>query len=67
MDYLEHALVTGAIPNPIDGEAVDSYRLRVAHAGAIVGAKWLSERNAALAEEENVVPLGDTEPVPSEV
>lgn len=49
MDYLTAAVDGGAIPRPVDGEAMDAYRLRAAHAGSIVGIKWLTDRNAALA------------------
>lgn len=47
--YLEAALDSGGIPNPIDGESMASFRMRVAHAGAIIGAKWITDRNEALA------------------
>ncbi len=62
LDYVGHAVETGAIPAPIDGESLDSYRLRCAHAGAIVGAQWLTERNAAFAAEQEALvaeQLGD--------
>lgn len=52
LEYLEGALATGAIPAPVDGESMDSYRMRVAHAGSIVGMKWLTDRNAQMAAEQ---------------
>lgn len=34
---IKHAEASGAIPQPIDGETLDNYRMRVAHAGAVIG------------------------------
>lgn len=64
LDYLTRAVDGDAIPRPIDGESMDVYRLRAAHAGAIVGIKWITDRNAALAAEAEpaaVEPAQDVE------
>lgn len=55
MDYVAQAVESGAIPAPIDGESLDSFRLRAAHAGAVVGAKWITDRNAAFAAEQEAL------------
>lgn len=47
--HLTAAIEAGAVPSPVAGEAMDSYRLRVAHAGAVVGAGWFAERQRELA------------------
>jgi hypothetical protein len=51
VDHLRAAVEAGAIPSPISGEAMDSYKLRAAHAGAVLGAKWYAERAEALQRE----------------
>lgn len=62
IDYLTRAVDGGAIPRPIDGESMDVYRLRAAHAGAIVGIKWITDRNAALAAEDLAAAEAAAEP-----
>jgi len=37
ISLLRQADAEGAIPAPIRGESMDNYRLRVAHAGAVIG------------------------------
>lgn len=37
ISLLRQADVDGAIPSPIRGESMENYRLRVAHAGAVIG------------------------------
>lgn len=56
MDYLTRAVDAGAVPTPIEGEAMDVYRLRAAHAGAIIGIKWITDRNNDLATHNGPPP-----------
>ena len=51
VQHLVAAVEAGQIPSPVGGEAMDSYKLRAAHAGAIIGAKWYAERAEALQRE----------------
>jgi len=51
VQHLVGAVEGGQIPSPVPGEAMDSYKLRAAHAGAIIGAKWYAERAEALQRE----------------
>jgi hypothetical protein len=48
------ALRTGvedsSVPQPISGESINDFRFRAAHAGAIIGIKWVQERAIAEAE-----------------
>lgn len=37
ISLIRQADADGAIPAPIRGEAMENYRLRVAHAGAVIG------------------------------
>lgn len=37
ISLLRQADADGAIPSPIRGESMENYRLRVAHAGAVIG------------------------------
>jgi hypothetical protein len=62
LDYLTRAVDGDAIPRPIDGESMDVYRLRAAHAGAIVGIKWITDRNTALAAEDAAAAAQGAEP-----
>lgn len=67
--FLVDAVRGGAIPKPTSRENIDDYRLRVAHAGAMVALSWVqqvqeqeAERLAEVAEEgATVVPLVATE------
>lgn len=49
--HLTAAVENGTVPNPVPGEAMDSFKLRAAHAGAIIGAKWYADRAEALQRE----------------
>ena len=51
VQHLVAAVEAGQIPSPVGGEAMDSYKLRAAHAGAIIGAKWYADRAEALQRE----------------
>ena len=44
---LREGIRSGSVPQPIDGESIDDFRFRTAHAGAIIGIKWAQ----ALAED----------------
>jgi hypothetical protein len=41
--FLVDAVRSGAIPKPAARENIDDYRLRVAHAGAMVALSWLQQ------------------------
>lgn len=53
ISFVSAAVDSGAVPLPVPGEQLDSYRLRAAHAGAVVGAKWFAERQKDLADAEH--------------
>jgi hypothetical protein len=42
---IRQADVDGAIPAPIRGESMENYRLRVAHAGAVIGIAFCQANN----------------------
>lgn len=62
--HLAAAIEAGAVPSPVAGEAMDSYRLRVAHAGAVVGAGWYAERQRELAASASLTGDGHLRAVP---
>lgn len=41
------AVASGAVPRPIPGESYEDLRFRCAHAGALIGAAWAQEIEAA--------------------
>lgn len=45
ISLLRQADADGAIPAPIRGEAMENYRLRVAHAGAVIGIAFCQANN----------------------
>ena len=61
VQHLVAAVEAGSIPSPVPGEAMDSYKLRAAHAGAIIGAKWYADRAAALQREAEDAALEQAE------
>ena len=61
VQHLVAAVEAGQIPSPVGGEAMDSYKLRAAHAGAIIGAKWYAERAEALQREAEDAALEQAE------
>jgi len=61
VQHLVAAVEAGQIPSPVGGEAMDSYKLRAAHAGAIIGAKWYADRAAALQAEAEDAALAEAE------
>jgi len=56
---LRDGVNSGAVPRPIDGESIDDYRFRAAHAGALIGVQWARARAeeaayfAALEDDEH--------------
>lgn len=60
--HLVAAVRAGAIPQPVDGEPIDDYRFRVAHAGAMVALSWLSQQHdEQVAQGATVTPLPTAE------
>lgn len=49
---IKHAEASGAIPSPIVGESMQTYRMRVAHAGAVVGVAFCQQTSAPPSEED---------------
>lgn len=45
ISLIRQADADGAIPAPIRGEAMENYRLRVAHAGAVIGIAFCQANN----------------------
>jgi hypothetical protein len=41
---LGDAVREGGIPRPVPGESVDEFRLRAAHAGAVLAIAWYQEK-----------------------
>lgn len=46
---LREGVRSGSVPQPISGESIDDFRLRTAHAGAIIGIKWAQGLAEAIA------------------
>lgn len=51
IEMLRTADKAGSLPRPVTGETMDSYRLRVAHAGAVVGIAFSLVTNTRPAAE----------------
>jgi hypothetical protein len=47
---LLEAVHAGSVPLPVNGESVDEFRFRAAHAGALVALKWQADQLEAQAE-----------------
>lgn len=52
IEHLQEAVEHGSVPRPVPSEPMDDYRLRVAHAGAMVAFSWLTQRHEEQAEAE---------------
>lgn len=63
---LRDGVAEGSIPRPIDGESIDDFRFRTAHAGAIIGIKW-AYAQAAAAEEHAPEPVAVVPDSPAEI
>lgn len=46
ISLIRQADTDGAIPTPIRGESMDNYRLRVAHAGAVIGIAFCQQNQS---------------------
>jgi len=51
MNRVAQAVQAGSIPSPVQGESVDDFRFRTAHAGALVALQFLQDQ-AILQEAE---------------
>ena len=47
---LLEAVHAGSVPLPVNGESVDEFRFRAAHAGALVALKWQADQAELAAE-----------------
>lgn len=64
INRVAQAVAANAIPAPVQGETIDDFRFRTAHAGALVALQWVQEQ-ALLAEAEAA--RTDTQGQPSDV
>lgn len=47
---LRDGVRSGSVPQPINGESIDDFRFRAAHAGAVIGIMWAQAMAEATTE-----------------
>lgn len=67
MARVAQAVDGGAVPTPVQGESMDDFRFRTAHAGALIALQWVHEQDlladvVRTAEEGRVSDVSVTSP-----